>query len=359
MHASAAVVAIAATLASFSPARAAGCTPDDLVNDLQNEIGAITSGPCAAACADGGGCAVAAVIATTLAGVSSAGQGTVDKFCSTMKNLLASADKAQDNANSLENLLQQAGVSSDVLQTIIGGLADVASPIGAAACGCAVEQNFGNLGSDVGACIQDALCSLDALIGDPCNCTPPPPIRANCALPVDQNTIMRGPGITPTREVDGATGAFVSGGGDTDDGHGHCGPVIFCFCPKPLVPTWKVDPLLDSSGNIQVFFCACPSGTHQTGVVGGLPMCLCDNSNQPPNGPDSLFGMCPPPDCAKPQIKIGSKCVTPCADPTKGMTNDGSCCDPTQVTSCGMCCPPGTTPDPATASCVGPPQPPR
>jgi hypothetical protein len=41
------------------------------------------------------------------------------------------------------------------------------------------------------------------------------------------------------------------------------------------------------------------------------------------------------------------------------MTFDGSCCDPAKMTSCGKCCPPGTTPDPTTGSCLPPPPQPK
>jgi len=368
---SAALFAAAAALTAPTSARA-GCSPEDLLNGLENALGSLTSSACAAACADGAGCAAAGAVTVALAGVSAdSSQGTVDQFCSAVQNALNNVTTGGDDANSVLNFLNQyaPGVSSAIQQQLAGALSAVASPLNVAECGCAIEQGVGQLTSAIGSCIQEALCSLDALIGSPCTCTPPPPVQASCAQsntacggyfdndPACQGngTILQNtqPGYEPVRTVTGAGGTMVSTGGDSSDGAGHCSPVVFCFCPQPMVPTWTPDLSADSSGNTLIFSCNCPSGTHAGGTAGGLSTCLCDNTNQPPQY-GSLFGVCAPPGCPKGQEKIGGKCVTPCSDPSMGMTADGSCCDPKQVTSCGMCCPAGTTPDPASGTCVPP-----
>jgi hypothetical protein len=68
----------AAVLAAAAPAsaRADGCSVDDLWNAIESTASAITSGACAAACADtaGAGCTAAAGITAGL-GVAAASQG--------------------------------------------------------------------------------------------------------------------------------------------------------------------------------------------------------------------------------------------------------------------------------------------
>jgi hypothetical protein len=365
-----AVVALFATFASVATC-CAGCDANDLLNGLANAAESIGSN-CATACADGAGCGVSAAIAATLGGIATdSGQGEVNQICSAVQQGLKSANSGTDDANTLASLLTQYGVSSAVAQQLAQQLAGVAGVLGVAGCGCAIEQGVGQVGNDLGACIQDALCSLDALIGSPCSCTAPPPIQANCALPATgcgyfdtdplcqgNNTIIRGPaGYEPVTSVQTAAGTYVSVGGDSSDGNGHCSAVDYCFCPAPMQPTWLQDTAYDSSGQFYIFTCLCPGSTHPGAAVGGIPVCLCDNTNQPMQPPGSLFGTCPPLSCGAGQVKIDNKCVATCSDPTEIMLSGGQCCNPAQATSCGTCCPPGQSPDAATGSCTTRPTP--
>lgn len=352
-----------------SPAARAnpGCNPNDLINALGNVLGSIGSPVCLSACSDGVGCGVAVGIAATLTGIAAdSSQGEVTNVCNAIQNALKTVRKGQDDTNYLTQLLQQAGVSAGAIQQITSVLGSVTSVLGVASCACSMEQGVNSLGADIGACIQDALCSLDDLIGNPCTCTAPPPVQDNCSLPLNacgyfdknmacqgEGTILRGPsGYTPVSVITEPGGTFVSTGGDSSDGHGHCSPVQFCFCPKPMVPTWIMDRARDSSGQFSIFTCQCPAHTHSAGVVGGIPMCLCDGTNLAMQPPGSLLGMCPPPSCPTGHVMIGNKCVADCANPSQVLLASGQCCNPAQVTSCGECCPAGQAPDPKTGSCV-------
>jgi len=389
--------ALAAAVAIFvliHPARA-GCSLDDLLNAVANTVESVGSSSCAAACSDGAGCGAAVAVTAVLAGVATdSSQGTVNNFCSAIQNIINNVNSGSDNASTVVSALQQATGSSigqDALNELSAAVSAVADPLGIAECACGVEQGLGQLGSDFGACLQDFLCAGDALLGSPCTCTPPPPIVANCqqsnigcgsftdsdpaCLGGTDNgpTLLAGPGgatipgYVPVTVSTTSAGTLVTGGGSGSDGQGHCAPVFYCFCPSPMVPTWTFDYpwVIDNGWNVDapqfyIFSCDCPSSTHPApNQATGVTSCLCDNSNQPANfSPENLFGMCPPPACPSGQVRLSGNgnCVTPCADPSEGMTFDGACCNPAQMTSCGECCPPGTTPDPATGSCNSPPK---
>jgi hypothetical protein len=392
LHAAALLGAIALLIAA-TPARA-GCSLDDLLNAVANTVESVGSSSCAAACSDGAGCGAAVAVTAALAGVATDdSQGAVNSFCSDVQNIINQVNNGSDNANTVVNALQQATgsqIGQDVLNELSAAVSAVADPLGIAECACGVEQGLGQLGSDFGACLQDFLCAGDALLGSPCSCTPPPPILANCQqsntecgsfTDADQAclgggnnspTLLAGPngatipGYVPVTVSTNASGTLVTGGGSGSDGQGHCAPVFYCFCPAPMVPTWTFDyPWVINNGwnvdapQFYIFSCDCPSGTHAApNQVSGLTSCLCDNSNQPANfSPDNLFGMCPPAACPAGQVRLSpsSACVTPCTDPSEGMSFTGACCNPAQMTSCGTCCPPGTTPDPTTGSCNSPP----
>lgn len=385
-----ALLAAPTILMPIGPARA-GCSLDDVLNSLASAVESVGSSSCAAACADGVGCGAAVAITAVLGGVSAdAGQGSVNTFCGEVQNILNQANSGADNANTVVNALQQAAGSSigqDVLNQLSSAVSAVADPLGVAECACGIEQGVGQLGSSFGACLQDFLCAGDALFGSPCTCTPPPPIMANCSQSNSncgdwedadpacqgQNTILAGtngsniPGYTPVTVSTSAGGTLVTTGGNSSDGAGHCSPVSYCFCPAPMVPTWTFDyPYVvangwsESGSQFYIFSCACPSGTHAAAnSPTGLTGCLCDNTNQPADFAPHLFtGMCPPAACPAGQVRLSGtgNCVTPCSDPSEGMTLDGACCNPAQLTSCGTCCPPGTTPDPATGTCIPPQQ---
>jgi hypothetical protein len=122
-----------------------------------------------------------------------------------------------------------------------------------------------------------------------------------------------------------------------------------------MVPTYTNDPHV--AGPDAVFTCNCPPGTH---AVAGLKqtVCLCDKTNLPMGSPNDLWGSCPDPSivgCGEGLTLVNGKCVPACPDPTMGRTPDGVCCNPAQMTSCGICCPPGLIPDAATGGCIAPP----
>lgn len=351
-------------LLSTTPARAnPGCNIGDILNDAANALGAVTSSACDAAYATGAvGTSAAGAIALGLAGLAATGNGgTVNSVCNDLNTVT-------DDINSIASWLQAAGISGDVASTIasVPGL----DPLSVAECGCALEQGINQFASDVG----DCLCDLVSWIpGVNCNnCTPPPPIQANCALPTNcfvgssdpacqtQNTIpgcYHIAGITdcPGTENDEPNGAFVS----AQIGDSNCPTTLYCFCPKPLVPTWtsvpNLPPSFQSPSQTGVFTCACPDGSYQAGTAGGIPICLCDYTNKPPKVGDTPQERCPINllgSCQPNQIVVNGQCVSPCSDPSMGMTPDGACCDPNQVTACGQCCPPGTRP--VNGTCVGP-----
>jgi hypothetical protein len=372
---SVALVTATATLVPPAPARAdPGCNFLDMINAGANALGALATPQCAAASAEDGGVVASYVIAGLLEGASALNSGAVNGFCTGLA-------QAQDDINTIQTALNALGISVD-LAAALGGL----DPLSIVECGCTIQQSVSALASDVGACACDL---LNAIPGVHCGCSnPPPPVQANCALPSTcftgssdpacqtgnaimgcSNFLGSLPGAGPHctgNEQDGANGAFVS----THIGDPNCGALLYCFCPKPLVPTWtSVPPLPGTFGNplySGVFTCLCPSGTYQARTASGEPMtsagvpvCLCDYTNQPPKVTDNPQDMCPlnllgP--CQAGQISRNGRCITPCSDPTKGMTQDGACCDPSMVTACGQCCPPRTIPNPANGSCWTPGQ---
>lgn len=384
IHAAVALL-LAATisLSLIVPSLAANsCTPKDLFNALKNTVGAATSSACAQACSNGAGCGGVVAVTAVLSGVATdAGQGKVDQFCNEVHKTLDKVTSGSGKAKSILNLLKKIAPSlSQTLQKKLAqALSTVSSPLNVAECSCAVENGGNQVSADLGSCIEGALCTIDkAVFSDPCKCIPSAPIQADCTphdcgynliehplSPQDlaacqgKNTLIidTDPGYQQARTIKSPAGTYVGLGGDSSDANGHCSHVRYCFCPKPMVPTWTTDYTIDASDtHTKIFSCNCPSGTHSApgGPVNGLPVCICDNTNQVAQFNNPL-GMCLPPPCPKGQKKIGGKCVTPCSDPTKGMTADGSCCDPAHMTSCGMCCPPGTTPDPASGTCKSPP----
>jgi hypothetical protein len=118
-----------------------------------------------------------------------------------------------------------------------------------------------------------------------------------------------------------------------------------CTCPNP--------------GEVQVAkgICQCPAGT---GLLEGScqtctsPLvlkygaCTCPVEGQQAN---KILGnlSC---SCPNGQGTAGNKCAPACTDVSKTLTADGICCSPSQVSSCGVCCPSGQTPDPKSGSCV-------
>jgi hypothetical protein len=382
-----ALLAAAAMLLPAGPARA-DCSLGDIANAIENTFGSVASGACASACADGAGCGVASGMAGVLAGVP---QGTVNNFCGQVQTALGDAQNIGNGANAVEGILGPLGLSS--LASFVGDAAAVgADPLNIAACACSLEQGINQLGSDFGSCVQQALCDVGQLFGQSCSCSPPPPTVADCAQsnakcdnsnnqdlacvgagPQGQFTIMQGydPKTNTIHNISPyypAQQYQTSGGTLVTTTYG-CGGMSYCFCPKPMEATWTLDvPQNNANPNNcsvcannypwYVFSCNCPGGTHADpsgALVNGISVCLCDKTNQPADfNPESFGGPCPPPACPTGQVRLSSNgnCVTPCSDPTKGMTMDGACCDPARVTACGFCCPGHTLPNPLAGTCT-------
>jgi hypothetical protein len=378
---------VAAMVLLASPAQS-GCNPTDIFNAGKQLATGLSD--CAAACADGVGCTAAMAVSGALTGVAAqAGQGTVNSFCSQAQG---------DIVKALSDLNSVGGIGKDLLGEIADALNAVSNPAEVVTCACGTEQGGDSLGSDLGDCVEDGLCALAGVFGDPCGCPAPPPRAvANCgAIDVktcakygygDKLSIWQHPecvapgsiGATcpnppcwdPYAAWDGTLLVLTTSSGTYVStvpawAEGECNPgQQSCFCPAPMKADWLEVPNPDSDDREYVFACDCPDGTHPGATKpNGISSCLCDGTNQPANFGFALFGgMCPPPACPAGQTRLGSDpnspCVTPCSDPKQGMAFDGSCCDPAQMTTCGKCCPPTTVPDPNSGTCVPRPQPPK
>ena len=177
LNLSAALFAGLIFFACSAPARASpGCNIGDIVNAAGNSFGAFTSDACDATYATGpGGITAAGLIVAGLEALAATGNGgTVNTVCSDLNTV-------SDDLGSIASWLQASGISG--AQDIASAIADVPGldPFNVAECGCAIQEGVNQLVSDLG----DCLCDLVSWIpGVNCNnCTPPPPIQANCALP--------------------------------------------------------------------------------------------------------------------------------------------------------------------------------
>jgi hypothetical protein len=230
-----------AMLAAAAPAcaRADGCSVDDLWNAIESTASAITSGACAAACADtaGAGCTAAAGITVGL-GVAAASQGqdAVDGFCSQVSN----AQTAVGDVGALQSWANAAGMSLD----LVSALGSIGDPLSIVQCSCSLEQGVNQLGGDTLSCFQDAICGLQQDLGwGGCGCHPPPPVAANCTPPPDcvinnndpgcENAIFGGYSNPPGQIVKPlSNGTMVIDVTDGWDGKSYwCSPDRYCFCP--------------------------------------------------------------------------------------------------------------------------------
>ena len=357
------LVLAAGALLPAVPARA-GCNLLDLANSAVNAIGSFASPACAAAAAADGGVVASYIVAGGLEGVAAANSGAVTGFCNALNT-------AQDDLNALQSDLNALNAGVD-LASVLGSL----DPLNIVECACDIQQGVNQFVNELGDC---ACALIDWLPFVHCGCSnPPPPQQADCALPATCFTGSSDPACqtgdailgcmpTPFGQQCPGSAQTVSGGTfvSMQTGDSSCPQTHYCFCPEPLVPTWTTPPPPSSFDPFPagVFTCLCPSGTYQAKTksgdpmtASGVPVCLCDYTNQPPKVTNDPQQMCninilgQP--CPNGQTRLGQKCVTPCADPTKGMTMDGACCDPTQMASCGQCCPPNTTPNPVDGSCM-------
>ena len=354
---------LAAALSAPGSAKADGCNFNDVVNAIENTVSSLSSGACGEACAEGGaGCVVAAGVAAALGGVaSSQGQGSVDNLCSQLNTALGDVD-------SIKSWLQTAGVGADLISDVSSlGLGPIAS---VAQCGCDLEHGVGQLSSQAGSCLADAICGLQQDLGfGGCGCTPPPPVAEDCSAIIFDNNIPADAQINYT-----SNGALLTDLRTGWDGHSqYCAPQHYCFCPKPMVLSppqedyqqmasnpWPCVGKDTGYGCYYYYVCQCPQGTHAAAQSGPLAqVCICDSTGLaavPPvkSTTNPTGSICPIPltgiPCPNGQVNVGGKCVAPCAG-GQVRNPDGVCCDPSQLTSCGTCCPAHSHPDPSTGSC--------
>ena len=116
----AAGLAVAAFLAAgiAFPARAnPDCSPGDLLNALENTLSSIGSPACAAAAAatDGASYAVSVGLAATLGGIAAdSSQGQVNQICNVVNGALNNVNNGQNDASTLQSLLEQNGISGSI-----------------------------------------------------------------------------------------------------------------------------------------------------------------------------------------------------------------------------------------------------
>ena len=364
------LLALSLAFLPFGSAAAQSCSPQDWWNALSTAGTVFTSGACASACADsaGAGCEAAVAVGAGLGAVAAgSNQGNVGTFCSAVSN----AQNAGGDANTIQGLLSQAGISSQAILDALNGIAD---PLNVAQCGCQLEQGIDALGGQLVACLQTAICGLQQDLGwGGCACTPPAPVAANCSAPsycatsaaasnnpecsgILLGTPSNPPSVT-TKQL--ANGTFVLNNVDGWDGKSqYCTPDTYCFCPAPLTLTQI--PVSYSGDGTVMYTCQCPSNTKPLAPSGPLSqVCICNNTGLPAVPPvkstvNPTASDCPIPltgiPCPNGQIRVKDKCVAPCAA-NQVMTPEGACCAPNHVSACGQCCPPGTVPNLANGSC--------
>jgi len=313
-----------------------------------------------------------------------------NQICQQVQGALNNLGNAQSDLSTLQGIVSQYQSASAFLQAIQQTLGDAADPLADAACACDWVQSVGQLGGDVLSCLQDAICGLQSDLGwGGCGCTPPTPVLANCTPPIEtctgyngnpndpacQNAIYGRNGDNPPSTVvqQTANGTVVIDVSDGWDGQSqYCAPDRYCFCPSPMKLV-AVDNLIADGGNpangYVMYVCECPNlgpgqSTHAAAASGPLAeVCICDSTGLPAVAPTTSLtnptgSICPVPltgiPCPKGQVDFGGKCVPACAS-NEVRTPGGTCCDPTHVTACGTCCPPGTTPNLSNGTC-NPPQ---
>jgi hypothetical protein len=217
-------LALAISTVACGPAHADGCNFNDVLNAIENTVSSLSSGACGAACAAGGaGCVAAAGVGATLGGVAaSQGQSSVDNLCNQLSTGVGDVD-------AIKSWLQTVGVGADVVSGIsslgLGPLVSVAQ------CACDLEQGVGQLSSEAGSCLADAICGLQQDLGfGGCGCTPPQPVEEACSQIVFDNNYPPDAQVNYT-----ASGALVTDLRTGWDGHSqYCSPQHYCFCPSPM-----------------------------------------------------------------------------------------------------------------------------
>ena len=250
-------------------------------------------------------------------------------------------------------------------------------------CACGLSNNITQVGGDLGACVADALCDLQNLANQidpslfgscsgsiynaPTNCTQNPcNSQTGACDPNLGNVIVKCPSgddAPPVSQQTTSSGTIIS----VVEGASASGTITVesCICPAPMTVTWVNNSGYAQWSNIvsdpacEVFVCACPKGTTQASNTGaGQYVCVCPNGQPAQSGPseynpDGLA--CPPsltgPTCSQGQVDVGGKCVAACTA-NEVRTPQGACCNPNQVSSCGMCCPAGMQPDLQNGTCA-------
>ncbi len=368
----ASLAAIVILTAPIVPARADGCSVDDLWNAIENTASSVGSDACAAACADtgGAGCTAAAAITAALGGVAaSQGQSAVDGFCGQVNN----AQNGVGDLASLQSWANAAGLSLD-LTSVLGSIGD---PLSIAQCSCGLEQGLDQLGGDTLSCLQDAICDLQQDLGwGGCGCHPPTPVAADCTPPpgcVDNNTLpgcanaIYGAQSNPPGQIvkQLSNGTMVIDVTDGWDGQSYwCSPDRYCLCPSPMTLNAAPNNYMNGgnpSNGYVIYYCQCPKGTHAAASSGPLAeVCICDSTGLAAVPPvkstvNPSGSICPIPltgiPCPSGEVNVAGKCVAPCEN-NQVRTPNGICCSPAEVTACGTCCPPGTTANLSNGTCT-------
>jgi hypothetical protein len=376
----AALVAAAALAILPSPSRAGGsCSIDDILNGLQNTLQTIASSNCAGVSDDPALWAPVGVAAGVMSGVSQSQQ-----FCQDVQNAQNQLTNIQGDGNSLVTQLNSLGIDASFLASALSALASAADALSVVECACGLANNITQVGGDLGACVQDALCDLQnlahqvdpGLFGScsgnivmvPTNCTQNPcQSDGDCNSNLAGNVILQcpqGDDAPPVAQRPGANGGTVLSQTEGADASGNV-YVEACACPAPMVGTWiKAGnyaqwPNVTQDPNCSFFMCECPSGSTLASNSGaGQYLCVCNATGQPAQAGPSEYNPdgvpCPLPltglPCPQGQVNVSGKCVAACTA-NEVRTPSGTCCNPNQVSMCGVCCPAGMQPDPANGTC--------
>lgn len=326
------------------------CSLQDIGNALQTTYNGFTNGECAAACDNSVTCALAVWATVAVGAMGSQSQG----FCNAVGQASNWTGDAASDTQTAKNLLNQAGSNfaqqfESYLNTLGSTVADIASIETPFTCACSIAAGLGQTFSDLGACVQSALCWLSNSLSDLTGgwisgCT------TNISISWgDCNQL----GCAPA----GSDGCPILCNSAKTVCFQPCGEsVAACSCPPPMV-LGTAGPDNPVGGQYQNLTCNCPAGTHAPPNAGGvISVCMCDNTGlvaQPPSNPT---GMCPLPltgvPCKKGETNYGGTCRPTCPAGTAPLAN-GLCCAPTQASSCGQCCPAGQSPNPRTGGCGG------
>jgi hypothetical protein len=376
----AAALVAAAIVMPLSTARAGGsCSVDDLWNALQNTLNTISSSNCAGVSADPAMWAPVGVAAGVMAGISQSQQ-----FCQQVQNAQNQLTNVQGDGNDLVTQLNNLGIDASFLSSVLDAIGSAGDALAVVECACGLANNITQVGGDLGACVEGALCDLQnwahqldpagfgsctgTIDNVPTNCTQNPcSSNGSCDPNLAGNAIIQcppGDDAPPVSEQSSGNGTIVS----VVEGASASGTITVesCICPAPMTVNWVTAGNYAGWSNVvqdgacQFFVCECPKGTTQASTTGaGQYVCVCPDGQtaQPPVktelNPEGV--PCPPsltgPTCPQGQVAFGQNCVPAC---TAGevRTPSGTCCNPSQVASCGMCCPAGMVPNPSNGTCM-------